>query len=62
MAAQAILDAIAAGILLYNGVVDLFSPHFSSLHYHNSSFWIKTMDISAVWIGCAIMTVIGIWA
>jgi zinc transporter 1/2/3 len=61
IASEAILDALAAGILLYNGFVNLFAPHFSSLTYHNSSNLIKALDIGFVWLGCTIMIVIGIW-
>jgi hypothetical protein len=61
IASEAIFDAAAAGILLYNGFVNLFAPHFSSLAYHNSGTLIKLLDIVFLWLGCTIMIVIGIW-
>jgi hypothetical protein len=62
MAAQAIVDAMAAGILLYNGFVNLFAPHFSSLSYHKSNSWTKIVDVLFIILGCTIMAIIGIWA
>jgi zinc transporter 1/2/3 len=61
-AVQAILDAVAAGILLYNGFVNLLAPHFSSFSYHKSTIRHKMIDIGCVSLGCIIMAVIGIWA
>lgn len=35
--AQGIFDSLSAGILVYNGLVNILAPHFSSRLYKNSS-------------------------
>jgi zinc transporter ZupT len=56
------MDSLSAGILIYNGFVDLLQPLFSSAEYHQSSGFDKFLDAASLWLGCIIMGVIGIWA
>jgi zinc transporter 1/2/3 len=56
------MDSLSAGILIYNGFVNLLQPLFSSTEYYQSSGFDKFSDAASVWFGCIVMAVIGLWA
>ncbi|KAI8096465.1 ZIP zinc transporter-domain-containing protein [Halteromyces radiatus] len=61
--AQAILDAFSAGILLYNAYVSLMSVEISnSVSFRRSSFARKSVCLLSMYLGAAVMSVLGIWA
>jgi len=60
---QGILDAIAAGILVYAALVQMLTEEVTK----NAEFWSMTTArkvscFVAVWLGAASMSVVGIWA
>ncbi|ORX62373.1 Zinc/iron permease [Hesseltinella vesiculosa] len=61
--AQAILDAISAGILLYNAYISLMSTEMNhNVAFHELSWTRKIMCLLTMYVGAAIMSIIGIWA
>jgi len=59
---QGIIDAVAGGILVYDGLVNILSRHCSSSLFKNSSILKKNIQLLAFYIGITVMAVIGIWA
>lgn len=60
---QAVLDSISAGILLYNAYVSLMSVEIShSTKFRQYSFGKKSICLFSMYIGAAIMSVLGLWA
>jgi zinc transporter 1/2/3 len=60
---QGILSSLSAGILIYDGFVNLMTPTIT----HNHAFpkyakWQKASMFGAMWVGAAIMSVIGAYA
>ncbi|CAO3615591.1 unnamed protein product [Cunninghamella blakesleeana] len=63
LVSQAILDSISAGILLYNAYVSLMSVEIShSAKFRQYSFGKKSICLISMYIGAAIMSVLGLWA
>ncbi|KAI9303120.1 ZIP zinc transporter-domain-containing protein [Cunninghamella echinulata] len=63
LVSQAILDSISAGILLYNAYVSLMSVEIShSAKFRQYSFGKKSVCLISMYIGAAIMSVLGLWA
>lgn len=61
--AQAILDSLAAGILLYNAFISLISSEMThNLGFRNSSFVNKLTCLMSMYIGAALMSLLGYWA
>ncbi|KAJ8659077.1 hypothetical protein O0I10_005115 [Lichtheimia ornata] len=61
--AQAILDSLAAGILLYNAFISLISSEMThNLGFRNSSFANKLTCLMSMYIGAALMSLLGYWA
>eukprot|EP00053_Salpingoeca_punica_P024606 m.13855 g.13855 ORF g.13855 m.13855 type:complete len:311 (-) comp6985_c0_seq1:562-1494(-) len=56
------LDAISAGVLLYDALVNLIQPHFASGVFHQSSRSGKLAQIFALWLGAGVMAFIGRYA
>ncbi|PVU92148.1 hypothetical protein BB561_003996 [Smittium simulii] len=57
-----VLEAIAAGILVYVALIHLISIEFSSQRFLDQSKTTKTLCFLAMYTGAAIMAVIGQWA
>ena len=62
LGAQGILDALSAGILIYNATANLLAPHFVSDEYLDSTPFRKLVDVACIWFGVLVMAIIGIWA
>ncbi|KAH6564610.1 hypothetical protein BASA50_008587 [Batrachochytrium salamandrivorans] len=57
-----ILDAVSAGILAYDALVNVIYPHFSAESFNNESPMMKATQLCTMYAGCAAMSVIGLWA
>ncbi|KAI9013691.1 ZIP zinc transporter-domain-containing protein [Hyaloraphidium curvatum] len=58
-----IIDAIAAGILIYDSCVNLLAANMTNSAYFMRLSWQrKAVSFLALWSAAAIMSVIGIWA
>ena len=61
--AQAILDSLAAGILLYNSFISLIAGEINhNAGFRRSSLSYKTVCFTSMDIGAAVMAVLGKWA
>ncbi|KAI7855086.1 Zinc/iron permease [Circinella umbellata] len=61
--ADAILDSLSAGILLYNAYVSLMSGEINhSMKFRQSSFGYKLICFICMYIGAGLMALIGKWA
>jgi zinc transporter 1/2/3 len=61
--AQAILDSLSAGILLYNAYVSLMSIEINhNIGFRRSSFGRKVFCFMCMYLGAALMSVLGAWA
>ncbi|KAI9013923.1 Zinc/iron permease [Phycomyces nitens] len=61
--AQAILDSLSAGILLYNAYVSLMSLEIShNTNFHEQSLTRKTVCFLSMYVGAGLMSLIGEWA
>lgn len=58
---EGVFDAISAGILIYNGLVDLIVPTFSDEELPHS-YIVQALGFGALYFGAAIMALIGKWA
>ncbi|KAJ3055643.1 high-affinity Zn(2+) transporter zrt1 [Rhizophlyctis rosea] len=56
---QSVLDAIGAGVLLYDGLVNVLVPHFASPERGGPAFGLQ---VACVWVGAIVMGIVGIWA
>ena len=60
---EGILDAISTGILLYMGYVNLLAVEFNlNGEIRRESSKIKAMCFLALWMGAAVMALIGLYA
>ncbi|KAJ8331057.1 hypothetical protein QVD99_001140 [Batrachochytrium dendrobatidis] len=57
-----ILDALSAGILIYDVLVNIIYPHFNANSFHAGSAFFKMGQLVALYLGAAAMSVIGLWA
>ncbi len=55
------LNAIAAGSLLYIGIVEMIAEEFED-HHHNKSAALKATMFGALLLGCTIMSLLALWA
>ena len=62
LAAIGILDALAAGILIYDGLVNMIAPHFYRSGFTAAPVWSQSLQFVFLWLGAIAMAVIGIWA
>ncbi|KAI7867089.1 Zinc/iron permease [Spinellus fusiger] len=61
--ASAILDSLSAGILLYNAYVSLMSMEINhNVEFRRSSFSRKVVCLLSMYLGAALMALIGKWA
>jgi zinc transporter 1/2/3 len=60
--AEGILEGLAAGILLYDGLVSIIAPFFTSSIYSQNSQLFRWASIFLLWLGVATMSIIGNWA
>lgn len=54
-------DSLSAGILIYNGLVDLIVPTFSQDEMPSHP-WLKALGFASMFIGGAVMSLIAKWA
>jgi zinc transporter 1/2/3 len=60
---QGILDAVAAGILIYTGLVELLTNQIThNADFHVKSGGIRGLTYSFVALGACAMAIVGIWA
>jgi solute carrier family 39 (zinc transporter), member 1/2/3 len=59
---QGVLEALAAGILLYDGISNLIVPFFNSTIYLEGTNTFQATTTIAMWVGALAMSVIGYWA
>ena len=57
---EGVFDAVSAGILIYNGLVDLVVPTFSEKEIPKGLFK-ECLGFVALYAGAAIMALIGKW-
>lgn len=60
--ANGILDGFCAGILLYDGLVNIVNEHFKSASFARSSNSSQFLQFGFLWFGTGIMALIGRWA
>jgi zinc transporter 1/2/3 len=60
--AQGVLDAVAAGILLFDGLVNVVVPHFRGPKFAKDPAWFQVAQFVCFWLGAAVMALIGKWA
>ena len=53
---------MAAGILLYDVLVNIITSHFESDKYMKKSIGMQALQVALLWIGAFIMALIGHWA
>ena len=59
---QGVLEALASGILIYDGLVNIMGPHFSTISFKELDLMNRVVHIISLWGGVITMAVIGIWA
>eukprot|EP01116_Phalansterium_solitarium_P011069 TRINITY_DN26678_c0_g1_i1.p1 TRINITY_DN26678_c0_g1~~TRINITY_DN26678_c0_g1_i1.p1 ORF type:complete len:394 (-),score=106.31 TRINITY_DN26678_c0_g1_i1:793-1893(-) len=57
-----VLDSLSAGILLYDGLVNVITPHFRSKQFENATTLSQVLQFGFLWLGAAGMALIGRWA
>jgi zinc transporter 1/2/3 len=57
-----ILDAVAAGILIYSALVSLLSIIFQSRGFKKQKHYNKVLCFLSFYLGCAMMSILAIWA
>ncbi len=58
---EGVFDSVSAGILIYNGLVDLIVPTFEHSEMPKC-WWHQAIGFGSLWTGAAIMALIGKWA
>jgi zinc transporter 1/2/3 len=59
---QGIMDALASGILVYDGLVNIVLPHFHGKLYLSASPIVQSFHFVSFWLGAMAMSVLGIWS
>ncbi|KAJ3098332.1 high-affinity Zn(2+) transporter zrt1 [Phlyctochytrium planicorne] len=59
---QGILEALAAGILAYDALVNIIFLHFQSSDVKKMRGWRVGMQVLCLWLGATGMAIIGAWA
>lgn len=59
---QGVLDALSAGILLYDGLVNVVAPHFKNESFMKQSTLEQALQLVSLWVGACVMALIGKWA
>ena len=57
-----VLDSVSAGILIFDSLVNIITPHMNSPTYRNASFSSCALQIACMWLGGSIMAMLGKWA
>jgi zinc transporter 1/2/3 len=57
-----ISEAFCAGVLSYDSIGNLLSPHFFGEYYHKCNRKEQISHIVSLWFGVIAMTILGIWA
>lgn len=57
-----VLDSISAGILIYDALVNIITPHIACPLFREASLGRKAAQMVCLWIGAGIMAAIGRWA
>ncbi|KAI8817254.1 Zinc/iron permease [Fimicolochytrium jonesii] len=57
-----VLDSLSAGILLYDGLVNIVVPHFASERFKMGSAKQSLVQFLVMWLGAGVMALIGRWA
>lgn len=59
---QGVIEAVAAGILLFDAISNLIVPFFKSTEFITGKIFFQLSCVSAMWLGAVAMSVIGLWA
>lgn len=59
---QGILDSVAAGLLIYDSIVNILFNYTSSKKWDSLSRKSKAIQMISFYLGCTVMALIGIWA
>lgn len=59
---QGIVDSVAAGILIYDILVNILSRHCTSCNWKNTSLFGKNIQLLSFYFGLFVIALIGIWA
>eukprot|EP00834_Sanchytrium_tribonematis_P007858 NODE_787_length_3895_cov_0.922813.p1 type:complete len:308 gc:universal NODE_787_length_3895_cov_0.922813:1974-1051(-) len=62
LVSQAVLESFTSGILIYDALVNILSPHFKRVDTKALPILNQTIQFFALWLGAALMAIIGIWA
>jgi solute carrier family 39 (zinc transporter), member 1/2/3 len=57
-----VLDSVASGILIYDSLVNIIAPHFSSPEFRAATNMRRATQLGFLWLGVALMSILGIWA
>jgi len=60
LASEGVCDSISAGILIYNGLVDLVVPTFADRELPKA-VWLQALGFVALFAGAGIMALIAKW-
>lgn len=62
IAIRGIIEGLAAGVLLFDVLVHLLIPFFSSVSFRGASKRSRLIALMWLWTGVGMMSVVGIWA
>jgi hypothetical protein len=57
-----VLDSISSGILIYDSLVNIITPHIACPLFRETNWLSRVMQIASLWLGAGIMAIIGRWA
>lgn len=57
---EGVMNSFSAGILLYNGLVDLIVPTFKNSHTRSAA--VESFGFVSLFAGAGVMSLIGVWA
>lgn len=57
-----VLDAVSAGILIYDALVNIITPHISCPLFRDTTHARRFLQMLCLWVGAGIMSLIGRWA
>jgi len=59
---QGIIDSVAAGILIYDVLVNILSRHCTSCNWKNTGLLGKNIQLLSFYFGLFVIAIIGVWA
>ena len=59
---QGVLEGLSGGILIYDGLLNIVGPHFTKDSFKQLSTSTQMSQFIALWLGSAVMAIIGMWA